>query len=72
MPRVVNHLMFATLTVFMIQQQLVSPSLRFTEGPWVAQALHVQPRTPPPTLEPEQVSGEEAEWMDNGYTNSLP
>lgn len=61
--RLLNHLMFATLALFMIQQQLVVPGPAMSSGPWVAQALHFQPRTPPPTLDPEQLSMEDADWL---------
>jgi len=52
--------MFAILAFFMIQQQLVDLRPAMTSGPWVAQALHYQPRTPPPVLEPDQIYTEEA------------
>ena len=55
-----NHLMFAILAFFMIQQQLVDLRPAMTSGPWVAQALHYQPRTPPPVFEPDQIYTEEA------------
>lgn len=57
---VFNHLMFATLTFFMIQQQLVDTRPAMASGTWVAQALHYQPRTPPPMLDAEQLYTEEA------------
>lgn len=60
-----HHLTFAVLAFFMIQQQLVGPSPALSSGPWVAQALHHHPRTPPPTLEPEQIQPEDVESMDN-------
>ena len=56
---VMNHLMFVTLAFFMIQQQLIAPSPAMSSGPWVAQALHYQPRTPPPMLDPEEIYTEE-------------
>lgn len=59
-----HHVMFACMAFFMIQQQLVTTGPALTGGPWVAQALHYQPRTPPPTLDPEQLNVEDAEWLD--------
>ncbi len=59
---VFNHLMFATLTFFMIQQQLVDTRPAMASGTWVAQALHYQPRTPPPMLDAEQLFTEESIW----------
>jgi hypothetical protein len=59
-----NTLMFAGIMLwFVAQQNLLAPSpLKY--GPTdVAKALHYQPRTPPPMLDPEQLNttGEEAE-----------
>lgn len=56
---VFNHLMFVTLAFFMIQQQLISPAPGMNSGPWVAKALHYQPRTPPPMLDGDQLYTEE-------------
>jgi hypothetical protein len=63
-PQALNTLMLAGLMLwFVAQQNLLAPSpLKY--GPTdVAKALHYQPRTPPPMLDPEQVqlNGEEAE-----------
>ncbi len=59
-----NTLVFAGIMLwFVAQQNLLAPSA-IKYGPTdTAKAMHFQPRTPPPTLDPEQVDigAEEAE-----------
>jgi hypothetical protein len=68
---VMNHLIFASLMLwFVVQHSLLAPSpIRY--GPVdVAKALHYQPRTPPPILDPEQMNAsiEEAEVHPYGVS----
>jgi hypothetical protein len=59
-----NTLMFASIMLwFVAQQNLLGPSA-IKYGPTdVTKAMHSQPRTPPPILDPEQMNanGEEFE-----------
>ncbi len=58
--QVANHLSFMTIFLFMVMHQnALHPEQRHAEVPMIAQALHLQPHTPPPGMDPEQVSSEE-------------
>jgi hypothetical protein len=59
-----NAFVFAGILLwFVAQQNLLAPSAINYGLPDVAKAMHFQPRTPPPLLDPEQIdiSFEEAE-----------
>jgi len=61
---VMNHFFFASLLLFfVVQAGLLAPSpLKYGQAS-VTHAMHYQPRTPPPMVDPEQLntSVEEAE-----------
>lgn len=58
-----NHLFFMTGFMFMaIHQNVLHPEKAHVEVPMVAQALHFQPRMPPPGMDPEQINNEEIDW----------
>lgn len=54
-----NHLFFITAMLFVMHQNTLHPAPAYSEVPMIAQALNMQPHTPPPTYDPEQMSGEE-------------
>lgn len=56
-----NHLFFITAMLFVAHQNMLHPAPLRSEVPMIAQALNLQPRTPPPTIDPDQVSGEEVD-----------
>ncbi len=58
--QVLNHLFFITAFLFVAHQNVLqarpAPAI---EAPLIAQALNYQPRTPPPGMDVDQMSGEE-------------
>lgn len=60
LPRLGNHVFLLIGLVFLAQQGIPWQSPKVTDAQMV-QALHLQPRTPPPVLDPEQSSVEDAE-----------
>lgn len=60
--KVVNHAFFASAALlFVAQQAVLHPAPASAEGSMIAQALNLQPRTPPPTYDLDQLSGNEIE-----------
>ncbi len=58
--QIANHLFFMTALAFVAHQNILNTPAARAETPLVAQALHLQPRTPPPAFDPDQMStGEE-------------
>lgn len=60
--QVANHLFFITAFLFVAHQNALHPAETRAEVPMIAQALHFQPRLPPPGFDPEQMSNEEIDW----------
>lgn len=60
LPRLSNHLFLLIGVVFLAHQGMSWKSPQATDAQMV-QALHLQPRTPPPVLDPEHNSVEDAE-----------
>lgn len=56
-----NHLFFATAMLFVVHQNVLHPEPARSEVPMIAQASHLQPKTPPPGYDPDSVNVEEAE-----------
>lgn len=57
-----NHLFFMTAFLFVAHQNVLHPDKPYAEVPMIAQALHFQPRTPPPGFDPDQVINEDIDW----------
>jgi len=57
-----NHLFFITAMLFVAHQNMLHPAPVRSEVPMIAQALNMQPRTPPPAYDPDQMSGEEIDF----------
>lgn len=65
---VINHFFFASLlTWFVVQHSALAPSPLKYGSTMVAQALHYQPRTPPPMLDPEQLDTSIAETETQSF-----
>lgn len=62
--QVLNHAFFITAFLFVAHQNVLTPQQVKAEVPIIAQALLLQPRTPPPGYDPEQTSGEEFDLQD--------
>lgn len=62
--QVLNHAFFITAFLFVAHQNVLTPEQVNAEVPMIAQALQLQPRTPPPGYDPEQTSSEELDLRD--------
>lgn len=60
--KIANHAFFASAALMFVAQQAVLHSAPApTEAAMIAQALNLQPRTPPPVYDLDQLSGNEIE-----------
>lgn len=57
-----NHVFFITAFLFVAHQNTLHPEPVRTEVPMIAQALHFQPRTPPPAYDADQLTNDEVDW----------
>ncbi len=54
-----NHLFFIVALLFVAQQNALTAEAARSQAPFIAQALNLQPRTPPPAYDPDQLSVDE-------------
>ncbi|MGL1832211.1 hypothetical protein ACKVEX_01245 [Rhodocyclaceae bacterium SMB388] len=62
--QVLNHAFFITAFLFVAHQNVLTPQQVNAEVPMIAQALQMQPHTPPPGYDPDQMSSEELDLRD--------
>lgn len=64
---IANHGFFASAALLFVAQQAVLQSApEPADAPMITQTLNLQPRTPPPGQDPEQLSGNELESAPSG------
>lgn len=70
--QVLNHAFFITAFLFVAHQNVLTPQQVNAEAPMIAQALQLQPRTPPPGYDPEQMNSEEFDLREMRDMRDLP
>lgn len=56
--QIANHLFFIVALLFVAHQNALHAEAPAQHTAFIAQAINLQPRTPPPGFDPEQVSSE--------------
>lgn len=56
--QIANHLFFIVALLFVAHQNALHAEAPTQHTAFIAQAINLQPRTPPPGFDPEQVSSE--------------
>lgn len=65
--KIANHAFFASAALlFLAQQAVLQPAPEPADASMIAQALNLQPRTPPPSYDLDQLSGNELESAPSG------